>query len=133
LQGERAEHATPDTLSTIVDHTLFNRMNQQAFFTREVQPHKHPTDVIRRPRVVHDAFQVQGTVNHVASDGTDIQYGGSSSIELEGVCSACGSGLAAEIEVRNPSVLVVLMNFESQIDLAISYAIDYLCLPIFCF
>ncbi|GKD01970.1 hypothetical protein Tco_1172244 [Tanacetum coccineum] len=43
-----------------------------------------------RPRVVHDAFQERGTVNRVASDGTDIQYVGSSSIELEGVYSACG-------------------------------------------
>ncbi|GJX37597.1 hypothetical protein Tco_0250900 [Tanacetum coccineum] len=44
VKGERAEHATPGTLSTIVDHTLSSRMNQQAFFTREVQPHKHPKD-----------------------------------------------------------------------------------------
>nr|GEW16003.1 hypothetical protein [Tanacetum cinerariifolium] len=38
-----------------------------------------------RPRVVHNDFQVRGNVNCVASDGTDIQYVGSSTIELEGV------------------------------------------------
>ncbi|GKA12848.1 hypothetical protein Tco_0692394 [Tanacetum coccineum] len=42
--GERAEHATPGTLSTIVDRTSSSRMNQQAFFAREVQPHKHLKD-----------------------------------------------------------------------------------------
>ncbi|GKA93009.1 hypothetical protein Tco_0814995, partial [Tanacetum coccineum] len=100
LQGERAEHATPGTLSTIVDRTLSSRMNQQAFFTRERAFERRNTTEISqairplmrckktrrskgRPRVVHDAFQVRGTVNHVASDGTDIQYVGSSSIELE--------------------------------------------------
>ncbi|GKC10355.1 RuvB-like protein 2, partial [Tanacetum coccineum] len=42
--GERAEHATPGTLSTIVDRTSSSRMNQQAFFAHEVQPHKHLKD-----------------------------------------------------------------------------------------
>ncbi|GJU64992.1 hypothetical protein Tco_1246827 [Tanacetum coccineum] len=46
--GERAEHATPGTLSTIVDHTSSSRMNHQAFFTREVQPHKHLKDASTR-------------------------------------------------------------------------------------
>ncbi|GJU32285.1 hypothetical protein Tco_1175874 [Tanacetum coccineum] len=41
-----------------------------------------------RPRVVHDDFQERGTVNRVASDGTDTQYVGSSSIELEGGSAA---------------------------------------------
>ncbi|GJS58638.1 hypothetical protein Tco_0653422 [Tanacetum coccineum] len=99
-QGERAEHATPGTLSTIVDYTSSSRMNHQAFFTRErAFERRNTTDISQairpltrskktrrskgRPRVVHDAFQVRGTVNHVTSDGTDIQYVGSSSIELE--------------------------------------------------
>ncbi|GKA72278.1 hypothetical protein Tco_0778494 [Tanacetum coccineum] len=48
VSGERAEHATPGTLSTIVDHTSSSRMNHQAFFTREVQPHKHLKDASTR-------------------------------------------------------------------------------------
>ncbi|GJR70239.1 hypothetical protein Tco_0016304 [Tanacetum coccineum] len=89
--GELAEHATLGTLSTIVDHTSSSRMNQQAFFTREVQPHKHSTDgnmlfMFEYSKVL--AFLERGTVNRVASDGTDTQYVGSSSIELEGGSTA---------------------------------------------
>nr|GEW48696.1 hypothetical protein [Tanacetum cinerariifolium] len=75
-------------------------MNQQAFFTRELAVERQNTtdisQVIRpltrckktrrskgRPRVVHNDFYVRGNVNCVASDGTDIQYVGSSTIELE--------------------------------------------------
>ncbi|GJR15911.1 hypothetical protein Tco_0798563 [Tanacetum coccineum] len=47
---------------------------------RDVKTHRNKG----RPRVVDDGFQERGTVNRVVSDGTDIQYVGSTSIELEG-------------------------------------------------
>nr|GEY76979.1 hypothetical protein [Tanacetum cinerariifolium] len=79
--GARAEHTTPGTLSTIVDHTSSNRMNHQEFFTRKAYILLAGPVRKGQPHIVHVKLEQGGLAAPLLARDMKTKLGGFTYIE----------------------------------------------------